>query len=489
MTLVFLIASLHPAYTAGEPIYVTLSLRNTGTAAVRVPRPNSKLNWQPVFTISGPGPADRTVVDFRRGIHRDVSLESPSNSTADLLDLAPGATWEGVLEVEDLAPIEKPGSYRLQAVLEWDGSRVESNVAAFAFGHFAAREISLGLWGNPPGSSIVAVWLQAGGDGQTVLEEQFKERGGEDPQMTRSGVARRASVSSNALNPVTQNAPYGLLEDVFRWAFWRAGGKLYGLPTVLSEPLELVLPAGVDSVLSPALLDRSHAADLYLIAGPAESRHLLVARFTDPMEPGAEPPRVLGEIALPALAVAVASDPSGKGDRRHIAAVAVRGRVVRFYHLAYAGAALPAQFTIRDIEASEDLRSLPDSPPAVFVESDGSARVSMVVRSTKVEARCLLGEARFGAGAESPGTLTTVELPQRASATRIGYFQENGGPLRRDWAAWTADGSLYELGEGGRPRLARSHLAPGQPRQLVVLRERSYILETSPTAGVMLNPL
>ena len=123
----------------------------------------------------------------------------------------------------------------------------------------------------------------------------------------------------------------------------------------------------------------------------------------------------------------------------------------------------------------------------MFVESDGTARVSMMVRRVKPDTDYLLVEARFGP--EGPGSVTFLSLPPSATGSRIGYFQEDGGAVRREWALWTEDGAVYTAGENGEPRMARDGVLPGEPRNLVVLADRSYLIEVRPAGGVMLSPL
>src|SRR3954470_24340995 len=82
--LAYLLGAPSRRFVAGEDIVLELALINLGTTPIELPDPESTSNWQPPFSVTGPGPDDAFTFD-RLGLARGRPSRPLPDSAAVLV--------------------------------------------------------------------------------------------------------------------------------------------------------------------------------------------------------------------------------------------------------------------------------------------------------------------------------------------------------------------------------------------------------------------
>ncbi len=475
--LAVVVAVLQSHYVLGDDIGFELKLTNNGPEAIRVPNPEANDSPIPVLKISGPAMLSEVEAV------RDNASPHPS-----MIDLAPGVTWEGIVRLKGFYRPDAPGTYNVRAEINWNGEQAVSNVVSFSVEPLKPSAIHYAFWEDRQETTVYVTWAQDSGGRRTLSRVSFAEGGGRDTGLVTNGPVRLGDLPKDALDPMMTAANFHPLQDVFWWTFWRDPQKLRGLTNKMRAPAELALPAGFQSVIAPPLMDSSHEADVFLMAGDGGVPKLYMARFVDPLVAPKQAPRLIQLPALPAkpAELTVALDPPGGANRRHVAFATKSGASLTIYHFSIAADGSPSAIERHSVDKLTDVSFVKDGRPAIFVASDGSVRISVFL--TTANKSCLV-ETTFG-GKKKPDESTTIEpieLPGTAEAARISYSPISGAH-RRDWAVWLGDGKVV-LGSFGKMRIVREHTSHGDPHIFVALEREDYILEVSPEDGIRLKQL
>jgi hypothetical protein len=486
-TVIFVIASLQSAYLSGESVELRVRLRNTGSETVRLPSP-SEANWQPVYFIEGPGL--KVQADHRRML-RSASEAAPPAAEARLIEIPPGKEWVGAIDLSYFFAGLAPGDYKIHGLLEWEGIRVESNIAAFRVVTPGFGALSFGVWGDPPGNALRVVALQRSNGRSVLYEKTMRVKGTRELVEDSTPLLRVTDADPAAADPLTPSTDHNLESDLFGWVFWREGRTLVGRPNLISIPVRLELPGDVRMALPPALMDRSHEADVFAIAGASgAAQRLVVSRFVDPAEsPENYQARVVAELPLPAAGAFGAAVAPDEGRHRILALAAFADGALTLYHASYAGKAAPREFKAHPVHSVDEVEAIPDSPPVVWAAPDGSSRVGVFVRVAGKPKRCLLVEMPFDAlGNAGKPRITPWSLPSGVASARLVYYHTQRGALEpeRSLALWTEDGRVCVPQDDGL-RVVRQGWSKDAPRVLMVLKWRPFLLELDRERGFRLG--
>jgi hypothetical protein len=475
---------------AGEDIFVDLALTNHGSAPLEVPDPESSANWQPTFTVSGPGPNDRVTFD-RLGLARGRPSRPLLDTSAVLLAIPPGVTWRGRLCLGEVARVGVPGRYVIGSRLAWGGLAIEAAPAQLTVTPLRAVSAVVGLGGTASGEpEIAAAWLHRDGDESALFFATFTERAAPMTGLVRRSVTRLARAAPGASSPACPLAEHSLEEDWFGWAAFCEGDAIVAAPTNGDAAARLVLDFTPDAVLLPAIQHPGHDLDLFLLAraaGAPAASLLALTRFADGDFAADAAGRVVWTCPLPFTAAsgAVTAQP-GTGSRlRHAAFVEAAPGCVRIHHALIDGRGPPLRF---EVVTLDDVEVLDDAPPALFAARSGALHAALIVTTPGDHARCHLVDLLFAPRHEgaSIAATTPIALPYPAVAARLGYDRREDGGHRRDWVIRTNDGAVHAAGPTG-ARTARA--ASDTPLCLLVLERESYLIDPAPGGALTFSPL
>ncbi|MEP7119502.1 MAG: hypothetical protein ABJE95_01275 [Byssovorax sp.] len=479
--LAYLLGAASPRFVAGEDIVLDLALVNRGRTPVELPDPESIANWQPTFSVTGPGPGDRFAFD-RLSLARGRPSRPLPDSAAVLVAIPPGGAWRGRLCLGELARLGAPGRYVVESRLAWgplvlDAAPLEITVtplrAASAVVHLG------GVAGGEP--EIAAAWIHRDGDDSAVFFASFEPRVAPFTGLARRSVTRLVAAAPSASGLASPLAEQSLRDDWFGWVAFGEGAAIVAAPTNGDPPARLALDFTPDAVLAPAVQHPDHDLDLFVIGRDPAGGLLALTRFSDGQFASDAEGRVAWSLALSFVAVsgAVAAQP-GTGSRfRHVVLVESAAGRVRIHHALIDGRGPPRRF---DEITVDDAEPLDEGPPALFAERSGVLHVAILVAAPGDRARCRLVDLAFaprheGATVEA---VTPIDLPSPAVAARLGTCRRDDGH-RRDWAIRSVDGAVHAAAGAG-TRTARP--SSESPLCLLVLERASYLLDPAPGGGL-----
>lgn len=491
VSLAYVIGTSSASYVAGEDIFLDLALTNLGSAPFEVPDPESSANWQPTFTLTGPGPSDRVTFD-RLGLARGRPSRPLPDSAAVLVAIPPGATWRGRLCLGELVRLGAPGRYEISSRLIWGGATIEAEPTPFTVAPLRAVSAVVSLGGAASGEpEIAAAWLHRDGDESALFFASFTERPAPMTGLLRGRVTRLARTSSQASSPACPIAEQSLQDDWFGWAAFCEGAAIVAAPTNGDPSARLDLDFTPDAVLLPAIQHPGHDLDLFLLAraeeGDPAGGLLALARFEDGDFASDAAGRVVWTCPLPFTATsgAVTAQPGTGARLRHVALIEAAAGRVRVHHALIDGRGPPLRFEAITLD---DAEVLADAPPALFAERGGALHAALIVTTPGDRARCRLVDLHFAPRHEGASiTATTpIDLPYPAVTARLAYGRREGGGHRRDWAIRSNDGAVHAAGATG-ARTARA--GSDTPLCLLVLERESYLLDPASGGALTFSPL
>ena len=158
-----------------DELNLQVTLVNDGPTAVELPDPFHSNNWQPVYHLTGPTPAEAATFTFRSAVSRDKRLV-PEGVEPVLIRLEPGERRESGVPLHDWARLSQPGPYQLTASLDWQGLSARSEPIDFTLAPLVVGKASLGLDGSASGSGEIWVhWIHREGDTGHLYETSFVE--------------------------------------------------------------------------------------------------------------------------------------------------------------------------------------------------------------------------------------------------------------------------------------------------------------------------
>lgn len=476
------------SFVAGEDIFVDLALINRGRTTIEVPDPESPSNWQPTFTVTGPGPRDRTTFD-RLSLNRGRPSRPLPDSAAVLVAVPPGGAWRGRLCLGEVARVGAPGRYVVSSRLAWGQLLVDAEPLELTVTPLRAVSAVVGLGATASGEpEVTAAWIHRDGDESAIFLASFTARGAPYVDLVRRSVTRLTPAAPSASHLACPSAEQSLHDDWFGWAAFCEGAEIVAAPTNGDPPARLPLDFTPDAVLLAPIQHPDHNLDLFFTAPDPAGGLLALARFGDGDFASDADGRVAWTLALPFAATsgAVAAQP-GTGSRfSHAVLVEAAKGCVRLHHAHIDGRGSPRRLEVVTIP---DAEVLDDAPPALFAERSGALHAALIVTAPGDRARCRLVDLAFAPRYEGATieAVTPIALTYPASGARLGYCRREEGGHRRDWAIRSIDGAVHAAASAGGVRTARA--ASDSPLCLLVLERTSYLLDPSPGGALTFAPL
>ena len=479
--LAYLVTASSSRFVAGEDIVLDLALINRGSATIELPDPESIANWQPTFTVTGPGPDDCFAFD-RLGLARGRPSRPLADSAAVLVAIPPGGAWRGRLAISELARLGAPGRYLVGSRLAWgpivlDAEPLELTVAPL---RAASAVVSVGAAASAS-PEIAAAWIHRDGDDSAVFLASFEPRVAPFTGLARRSVVRLVAAGPSAFGLACPIAEQSFRDDWFGWTAFCEGPTIVAAPTNGDPPARLDLDFTPDAMLLPAIQHPDHELDLFVTGRDAAGGLLALARFNDGDFASEAEGRLVWTFALPFLPAsgAIAAQP-GTGSRfRHAVLVESLAGRVRIHHTHIDERGPPRRFEEITID---DAEVLPDAPPALFADRSGALHAALIITASGDRTRCRLVDLHFAPRYEAASSeaVTPIDLPYAAVAARLGYGRSEDGH-RRDWAIRSIDGVVHAAARSG-ARTARP--ASDSPLCLLVLEHASYLLDPAPNGAL-----
>jgi hypothetical protein len=390
-----------------------------------------------------------------------------------------------------MVALAEGGSYSLTARLEWGESVAVSAPLAFDLEALVTRAVDVGLSWRPGGApEIYALWLHES-HGHPVL---FQGIFGEDrPDLGEVGcraVVRIGEPAPGASRALTPFAAHSRLDDLIGWALWTEGAVLCGSPTMGVGPLRMTMPFVPSCIALPLLESRAHSVDAFIVGG-AEARTLAMLRIDHGGLLRPSEGKVLWTWGCPeaVTAAAVGAQPNDYERIRHLALLSVSAGRATVRKVRVDDASPPMQISE---SAISNYHPVPDSPPAVLAQPDGSARVAVLAHEALDPSRCQLVEFRFGPGGgpASPAVIASMTLPVPAREGRIQYYSDAlSGAYRCDCVIRGTNGAAYAFaGDGSARQVLPQQLSPAS-LGLIALRNHSYILNRESSGALQFVPV
>lgn len=486
--LTYAISASTTSYVAGEDIFVELALSNHGRTPIEVPDPESTSNWQPTFTVTGPGPKDRTSFD-RLGLSRGRPSRPLPDSAAVLVSIPPGSTWRGRLCLSEVARVGAPGRYVVSSRLAWGGFLVEAAPVTIIVRPLRAVSAAVSLGGTASSEpEISAAWLHRDGDESALFLAAFAPRGAPFLDLARSSVTRLTAAAPSASHPACPITEQSLRDDWFGWAAFCEGSTIVAAPTNGDPPARLTLDFTPDAVLLSPVQHPDHNLDVFVTAPDPAGGKLALVRFGDGDFTTDAAGRVAWALDLPfAIASGAVTAQPGTGSRfSHAVLVEAAPGCVRIHHAQIDGRGPPRRFEVLTLA---DAEILDDAPPALFAERSGALHAALIVTAPGDRTRCRLVDLTFAPRHEGATITATasIALTYPATAARLGYCRREDGGHRRDWAIRSSDGAVHAAASTGGVRTARA--ASDSPLCLLVLERASYLLDPAPGGALTFAPL
>lgn len=498
-------------WVAGEPLGFDLTLQNKSRKIVRVPIFYPCRNWQPDYTVRGPG--DAKPLHFNLGYPRLVPEPADRKfQYLDLVALKPGQVLEGRIEVPaGVADLRRPGDYIFTASVQTsvgvaEGGPLTLTVSAPTQPTQANLGFSgLGAWGEP-----IGCWIVSGPHGTQVQRNPFSSHRRIEPNgwiedgtvnFAMDGGTFVATVHPDAREPFVTETNADLTEAI-DWTGWRDGVALYAIQgfedlkyPFLKDPI-LRFPLPGDARLVPhALMSADQSLDVFTLS--ADGRTLQMVRFLSPLEqylshkPQQEPRLAWSHpLSAPALTATAALAPAHAGSARHILWTSQQGDALLLGHvLAPASGQPPADAPPVNLPHAY---ALPGCRPAVRVDASGVTHVAVLYAADPSLRQISLAEVTYGADGRpsgAPVVLPQTTLPEAASSAVVSYGRDQYGAeerisFRRDWLVLLPDGRvLFSLGG----RAAQGPVSLGSPLvlplELASPAAGTFVLTLDPKTG------
>jgi hypothetical protein len=470
-------------FLLGENVSVDLTLTNTGTAPVEVPKLQSTLNSQPVYRLAGPG--------FAAGVsftYRDAKLPAAERAggpvTPETRTLQPGEFLEDGFNLNEWKPLERAGRYTLSARIDWSGWAAASQPVTFEMENSDFQQAGLGvdLFGSST-RTLRVVWT-SGADGRHVIGESFLyEKRPDLGEVRVTGTRIIHQTGPQAAEPFCPWTNYDRADGAGGWHGWREGPRLLAIAMGAEEPQSFDLGSEKVKLIRPALMLRNGEMDVFYLS--ADRRALGMIRFHTPGGGPAKPPEEAWKLALPEPAVSgrAALGRESDGSRRVVTLVSQHGTqiAVRLARVQDSRAELG------DAVLIEDAHALPESEPGAVIAADGTIHVAAAFARDPGHKEAAMLEARFLAATGGEVSARVRSLGALESAlvwSGVAYAATEGGDVLPYVVNRLADGSLRF---GQKPVSVPA--PPGMPLDVLRMSGATYLVLVRPQSGPELFPL
>lgn len=509
MPITFRLSSYKSHWLVGEAVQVDLIFENHSRKMVHVPDLEDPHNWQPTFTVSGPGfvPPRHFNTCFPR------FLPEPADQTyrnLRLTGIKPGQTYERSPSIGKVVDLSRPGAYTLSASTPTSLGVVQA--APFTFTVEAPTRAStsgLEMQADLPNYLHLRTrWIVSSARKTQVMRASINSRHDDAgvPHFEQGDGLAIATVGADAQEPFAPWTDLTVLgdEQVANWTGWRDESSLYatqGLDNAEYPKLQLPvypllrLPLPGDSRLVPhALMSAGQALDVFALS--ADGRTLQMARFPR-AEPQLSHPTTVHPawawshpLSAPAASATAALAPAHAGSARHIVWTSQQGDALLLGHvLAPAGGQPPADAPPVTLPHAH---ALPGCRPAVRVDAAGLTHAAVLYASDPGLRQISLAELTYGAGGQPMGPPKVTPqgaLPEDPTAAALAYPFIGSEGVRPEWVVALQSGMIVH--DGAPHARLRLPFPLALPLELVPLGDRAYILTADPgtAAGPSLTRL
>ena len=459
-------------YVLSEDIEMTVAVTNSTSAAVEIPNPFYRDNWQPVYTITGPSYPQGHTFSFRSIALNDRRPE-PEDVPLVTVNLAPGETLAKDVPLHQWAPVKESGAYEIVAKLNWKGLSIQSAPALFNVGSPKVMSTSVGVdvgAASTPGEWVE--WLHDDAAGRNVYTALFQRPHVDVRGYKPFSIAPLIQAGSQATDLLSPWTNYNRQAELAKWRVWREGSALVALATGLKKPQKLELGNAPRSIVRPALMTSDGVLDVFAVDA---SGRLVLGRFDAPNFRGdSKPAHILWELPIPhtVSSARTALSPQNRGSDRCVLLVGeTDGGLTASYLNAHDGSKPGSWVTAR----IEKAKSIPNSEPALRIDSDGAAHAAIPFQTETLQ--LAIADLRFEPDGKLSGEPKLTELAQlgkRPTAAAAGYVVAATGAMRRDWVVLFENGSVSYTARAAKARRLPS--TPAMPLQLVALDAGTYLL-------------
>lgn len=451
-------------FVAKESMVATIRIRNDGAAPMDVPDPASNVNWQPVYTVRGPGFPDGYSFHFR-GTALGDKRSAPVGVEPKTVRLDPGKTRSVRLPMEQLVTLTKPGEYSLSAKLDWNGVVAESKPVSFHIEQPVFRSFQVvAADGLQPSFPIRVYCLVGERPNPQLYMAAFNESRPDLGEIKLNSLSRIAGATPQADTVFGAWTNYDGMGTPEPGAGWQAGAVL-GLGVFGSRNSPSVTLPAVPRLVRPALGNVSGDLDVFALGG--HGTELSLVHF--PAEGG--PPAIAWSQPVPAPAVAARASiaPESHGGKWFVVLV-TGGKSGAGLTLVSAGTGgTPAFRTL----LLSGLHPLEASEPAIYVGPDGTVHTSTLL-ATGPEARSLkvVDVAWRLSGDPVVEIGKPIELPADFRGAMAAYSVAGG--RRREWAVLLGNGQIMSSRAPGVERTTTGR--PVVPLELLPMSAITYLL-------------
>ncbi len=447
-------------FLARESILLRVGLENTSTAMLEIPDPEDVRNPQFSYTITGPA--------YPLGLTFQPRISLPNPNAPATLKMGPGEKLEAQLPLNLMFRFSEAGTYTLTAHYEWSGQREDFGPISFAIEtgtlksarimaddglQSAARVRVLGLAGDPP--RLYQFFFQEARPAETHMIEMIR-------------AATAAPNAGQALAPWTN---FDRSELLFARFGWQGTGEI-GFETGLRAKGSTMAAPLDSTVIHPALMTEDGSITVFTHTPASVS----MASFPAPVKGGVTSAGRVQRTRPTPEPTRAAAAALGPRPQNLVCAITVsendRGvKVTRFDGDGDHGA--PAAEV-------ENARILPNSEPALWVDSRGGITAAILLAENSLYRRVFLAEVVWNDVNDSPKVTrrTPIELPRDSRASAVTFSVTQTRPPRMNWVILMEDGSLLTDRSPSAPYHPLRR--PLLPLQLLGMSSSTYLLVESP---------
>ena len=470
------IAPEREEYVEQESIAMSVEVLNESPESIDTPEPAYGSNPQPVFEITGPSFPDGKQFNTLSAARERGDAEGLA--APPTIKLAPGAKWQGSAMLTQMLGQLAPGEYTVRAAYNWQGKTARSEEQRIRVTPLQPKSVHAGQGMRPmdSGEGRVVFLNPAGGTSSLtafVFHETRPDKGEID--ITPPIAQFKAGAQATDLSATWTNGAY--FEELLQWSAWREGRNINVISDASTSPITLMLPSEPSFLVRPALRLKGRPIETLVVGS---DQQLYLGSFPVDLNPKSAA-KLVWQSRLPAqpIAAVAALAPQGN-DSRHLAFVAANGQGIDIYHSSYRDSLAP----FRSVRVP-DVSLAPNVSPALMVDSSGTARVTVIVRSKDGKSYSAV-EAQFknsGGSAGDPAVLPLGAIDQPVKGGAVLYAEKAGKLQRREIALLVASANPNAkpvlrrwMTNAAKWKVLAEHVTPVEPVILVPGESYSYAL-------------
>lgn len=447
-------------FIVNESLTLTVRFTNEATAPMKVPQIADNRNAALTYKLKGPSAEDG--YEFNYGSSADFVLPGDP----EMVVLKSGSRLEELIDMVGYLPVWEPGEYSI--VAQWEDIRSEPFVFTVEYPKALSAQVISDGWPINPGVMRIA-FLTAAGD---IYQGFYSETDGTDETPARSKFVHAGTAPADAVKSLTPLTNFDRASVFFSRFGWASEERIGFFEA--SADSSVSMETNGAAILGQALMREDGVVHLFTV-NENQLSMFAVPRKNEGV------PSMEWQLDLPfsleSGSSALGSPASGN---QAGAAIVMNGNEGVILAAAINGELKTALF--------EELIILPDSQPALWIETDGTIRVSVIAESIEVANQIQLAEAVWYPG--NPEAETNlgpkVEIMKEISGAAVAYAQ---GPslLRRDWVVAVAGGKI--VSSKAPSELRQFGTGPVMPIQIHARITESYVLVNNPKSVLYLNQL